>query len=149
MPERILPIGNQIGAMKAAWPRFSIRGGDRRQSVRWVGGLKPQFIEYRVEIRYRLLEFPEVRILSPVLKRLPENDEGALPHVFPPANDPTLCLFDPAADEWKPSMAIAQTAVPWTIDWLACYEWWLVNGRWTGGGRHPSGDESIRMGERA
>ncbi len=149
MSARVLSLGNQIDAMRAAWPRFSARGGDRRQNIRWIGVLRPQFVEYRVEIRYRLLDFPEVRILSPTLKQLPGNDEGALPHVYPPADDPTLCLFDPAADEWHPSMAIAQTIVPWTIDWLACYEWWLITGKWTGGGRHPTEDASDRMGESA
>ena len=28
------------------------------------------------------------------------------------------------------------TIVPWTIDWLACYEGWLATGEWAGGGIH-------------
>ena len=31
---------------------------------------------------------------------------------------------------------VARIIVPWTIDWLACYEGWLATGEWTGGGRH-------------
>lgn len=46
-------------------------------------------------------------------------------------------LYDPAKDEWDHSMLISETIVPWTLDWLACYELWLMTGRWTGGGRHP------------
>lgn len=98
----------------------------------------PQFTRYTLEIQYRLGSQPDVRVLDPVLVRLPENVEGELPHVFPPAEDPTLCLFDPQADEWDASMAIAQTIAPWAFDWIACYELWLMTGRWTGGGRHAT-----------
>ena len=46
-------------------------------------------------------------------------------------------------------MTIASTTVPWALDWLACYELWLMTGRWTGGGRHaglqsPEAMESIQ-----
>jgi len=34
-------------------------------------------------------------------------------------------------------MAIADTIVPWTADWLAHYEIWLVTGDWYGGGEWP------------
>ena len=50
---------------------------------------------------------------------------------------PFLCLYDPDAGEWHPGMSIARTIIPWTIDWLACYEGWLATGEWTGGGHHP------------
>jgi hypothetical protein len=59
-----------------------------------------------------------------------------LPHVYPPAENPTLCLFDPRAGEWDGAMPIAETILPWALDWIACYEMWLMTGRWTGGGRH-------------
>jgi hypothetical protein len=49
---------------------------------------------------------------------------------------PVLCLFDPSACEWTPCDLLAETTVPWTIDWLACYEGWRATGEWTGGGRH-------------
>ena len=54
---------------------------------------------------------------------------------------PVLCLYDPLKREWRPVDAISDTIVPWTIDWLACYEVWLATGRWTGG-RKASGTES-------
>ena len=47
-----------------------------------------------------------------------------------------LCLFDPDREQWCASDLIADTTVPWTVDWLACYEGWLATGRWHGGGRH-------------
>jgi hypothetical protein len=33
-------------------------------------------------------------------------------------------------------MPIAETIAPWAMDWIACYELWLMTGVWTGGGRH-------------
>jgi hypothetical protein len=47
-----------------------------------------------------------------------------------------LCLFDAEANEWTPFHMIAETTIPWTLDWLACYEGWRATGAWTGGGRH-------------
>jgi hypothetical protein len=140
-----LTIAEQSAAMRAAWPRFSahILPG-RGDTVRWIGTARPQFAAYRIEIRYRLFDDPEVRVIEPELKRLPGNEEGQLPHVYPPADDPTLCLFDPKASQWNPSMAIAETTVPWAVDWLACYELWLMTGKWPGGGRHPV-EEQVQL----
>jgi hypothetical protein len=132
-----LSVGEQVAAMKATWPQLLARNIDRRgQSVRWIGDVRPQHSRYTLEIRYRIGMSPQVRILAPVLVRLPDNEEGQLPHVYPPSDDPTLCLFDPMNHEWNASMRIAETTVPWGLDWLAFYELWLMTGKWTGGGRH-------------
>ena len=113
MAAAILSIDEQIASMKAAWPQFAARGVDRRaRSARWVGSVRPQYASYSLEIRYELGSFPEVRVLSPQLIRLPGNAEGQLPHVYSPADDPTLCLFDPREHEWTAAMAIASTTVP-------------------------------------
>ncbi|MET1755691.1 hypothetical protein ABVV53_09500 [Novosphingobium sp. RD2P27] len=125
--------------MNSIWPSFSIHRLNRQtQSAYWTGEVRPQFGRFRIEIRYRLGDVPHARVLRPALIRLPGNIEGQLPHVYPPADDPTLCLFDPATNQWDPSMTIATTTVPWACDWIACYELWLMTGRWTGGGRHGS-----------
>jgi len=137
MMAAILSIDEQVVAMKAAWPQFAPRRIDRRaQFARWVGSVRPQYASYLLEIRYELGSSPEGRVLSPELIRLPQNVEGQLPHVYPPAENPTLCLFDPREREWSPAMTISSTIVPWALDWLTCYELWLMTGRWTGGGRH-------------
>ena len=123
--------------MKALWPGFSAHNIDRsKQLARWTGGVTPQFTRYTLEVRYQLGTSPEVRVLKPKLVRLPENPEGVLPHVYPPAHDPTLCLYDPEEGQWDWDMPIAETIVPWALDWLVCYELWLITGIWTGGGRH-------------
>lgn len=146
MRGRALSSDAQIASMKQVWPGFKLRGR-RAGSIRWVGQVRPQFQTYRIEIIHYALRTPEVRVLSPDLARLPDNEEGQLPHVYPPASDPTLCLFDPKADEWDHSMLISRTIVPWSLDWLACYELWLMTGKWTGGDRHPtpSTDEILEI----
>jgi hypothetical protein len=71
---------------------------------------------------------PQVRVLDELASR-----EGrSLPHVY---SDGTLCLHE--TDEWKATMVIADTIVPWTAEWLAHYEIWLVTGDWYGGGEWP------------
>ena len=137
MTGRALSIEEQISGMRRFWPAFGAMAVRRSDgSARWVGKVKPQFTAFTLEIRYRVGSFPEVRVLDPALVRLPGNTEGELPHVYPPTDDPTLCLFDPEAGQWNASMQIAETIVPWALDWLGCYELWLMTGRWTGGGRH-------------
>ena len=81
---------------------------------------------------------PKVTVIQPRLHRREEEPDRPIPHHYVNKDDPELpllCLFDPDAAEWDPSMSIATTIVPWTIDWLACYEGWLATGEWTGGGR--------------
>ena len=139
MSGRRKPLAQQIDAMTSAWPMFRLSKRDRvNHCVIWSGILKPQFTTYRVEVRYVVGTYPQVRVLSPELERLPGNEEGSLPHVYGPSSDPTLCLFDPKADEWNSTMLIAEKIIPWTIEWLTFYEFWLMTGVWSGGGRHPT-----------
>jgi hypothetical protein len=135
--ERLMSIADQIAHMKARWPRFALRNADRTgHAVHWVGTVQPQFSSYSLDVQYDIAGFPKVRVVAPGLTLLPDNSEGQLPHVYPPANDPTLCLFDPELNQWDWSMSIADTTVPWACDWLACYEFWVITGVWRGGGRH-------------
>ena len=137
MDPRPTLIKDQVVAMKATWPALKPRH-QCFESVQWVGQLRPQFQKYKISIDYPLFDAPNVRVLAPELIRLPDNEEGQLPHVYPPASDPTLCLYDPKTDQWNDSMLLSQTIVLWTLDWLSCYELWLMTGRWTAGGRHPT-----------
>ena len=121
MSRAYLTIEKQIAAMKADWPRFVARSVNRSaQRAKWVGDVKPQFSRFTLEVRYTVGKFPETRILNPELARLPENLEGSLPHVYPPADDPQLCLFDPDEGQWSPAMLISRSILPWAIDWICC-----------------------------
>lgn len=39
--------------------------------------------------------------------------------------------------EFNSRKLLAETVVPWAIEWLYYYEGWLVTGKWLGGGEHP------------
>ncbi|MCY4331994.1 MAG: nucleotidyltransferase [Cyanobacteria bacterium MAG CAR1_bin_15] len=149
-----LALQAQVNAMAQRWPQFQVsRPGD--QLVIWSGnlqGLERSFyitIEYGTPKKddqemYRLM--PVVRVQRPSLVLNPDAEEEApLPHVYPDTENDyrlsPLCLFDPATGEWNHSMKIADTTVPWTVRWLACYEIWEATGRWVGGGRHDSPKE--------
>jgi hypothetical protein len=140
---RPLTINEQLAGMKSIWPRLRPRNVNRaQQAARWVGRVRPQYEWHELDLRYAWGAMPEVRVTDPPLVRLPGNEEGQLPHVYPPLDDPTLCLFDPRAHEWDTSMLLAKTIVPWALDWLACYEHWLMTGTWSGGGRHVDGRQA-------
>ncbi|TDR45690.1 hypothetical protein DFR29_104118 [Tahibacter aquaticus] len=143
-----MSMENQIRRMLQLYPGFEIRlnGG---WHVVWEGSLKPFAKTYRVQIALTLKDwiddmpvrslYPQVWLMNPTLEIVSEQAPDVLvPHIYLNTSDArrsTLCLFDPAQREWTRSMAIAETTIPWTIDWLASYEGWLATGEWTGGGR--------------
>lgn len=132
--------------MRASWPTLQATRVDDRTAL-WRGELRPLLRAYEVQIVYQvplvieriqpLRQQPIVRVLSPSLKCRRGHSEGDLPHVYwDDADRPALCLFDHETGEWTPFHLLADTTVPWTIDWLGCYEGWRATGEWTGGGRH-------------
>ena len=132
--------------MRDVWPSLHSERFDSRTAC-WRGPLKPFLQTYEVKVFYRvpliveridpLSQQPRVEILSPPLKQREKDVEGFLPHVYwDVLGRPSLCLFDYEAAEWTPFCLLANTIIPWAIDWLACYEGWRATGTWTGGGRH-------------
>jgi hypothetical protein len=135
--------------MRRHWPAFEIAEQTPDKAI-WFGLLVGIERPYRVMLEYGLptenafgvhyRNFPLVRVLSPrLVPRLDASDEVPLPHVYFDEQDITLsplCLFDPEAGEWSHEDLIAHTTIPWSADWLACYEGWQASGRWYGGGRH-------------
>lgn len=142
-------VRTQIKRMRQIWPKFRIIHKSKT-NVCWEGTLTPIKQEYVVRVSFHIrngrkyshpLEAqPRVIVTEPLLHPRIEDPKDPIPHHYPNEADhdqPFLCLYDPASHEWEPSDAIADTIIPWTIDWLACYEGWLATGIWTGGGRHP------------
>jgi hypothetical protein len=154
MVKKMKSLLSQVQDMAHVWPQFDVTLGPGPNSVVWFGplkGLERPFtlsIEYGLPVsglvqRHRL--FPVVRVLRPsLILNFDADDEAPLPHVYFEAPDyrlSPLCLFDPMANEWNPSMSIAKTTVPWAARWLAYYELWEATGRWHGGGRHMTQEE--------
>lgn len=144
----VMPMAQQIQRMSSRYPDFRIiaNGG---WSVIWEGELRPLAQRYRVRVMLVLksrvgnmrvvVPSPRVWLVDPPLQLESKYAPGkAVPHIYPNLEDPLrshLCLFDPAQQEWNWDMSIADTTIPWAIDWLVSYEGWLATGEWTGGGR--------------
>jgi hypothetical protein len=142
----ILTIDAQIADMALLWPDFQLVAREGACAA-WQGPLRPLLQTFHVEVIYRapiIIEKldarvlqPRVTILSPPLRRRPGDPEGALPHVYyGPNGEVTLCMLDPDAGEWSAADSLAQTTIPWIIDWIAAYEGWRATGQWTASGRH-------------
>jgi hypothetical protein len=93
---------------------------------------------YKVRILYRIGEIPKVTVLSPPL--VPREEDGGIPHMYV---DKRLCLYMPDTDEWTADLSLADTIIPWTVEWLFHYEMWRATGKWSGGGKHPPRKEDV------
>lgn len=141
-----LSVCQQTRIMRRAWPDFQLLDRTRTMAL-WEGPLRPLSRAYTVRVRLHQdprLEreqeppVPEVTVIDPLLRHRAECPEEPIPHHYPNCEAPDLpllCLCDPAAHEWRYGLRVADTIIPWTIDWLACYEMWLATGAWVGGGR--------------
>lgn len=116
----------------------------------WRGSLIPLATTYTLQVELSLPRevgysrrvggLPRVTVRSPKLARRVADPDAPIPHVYKNEKDPefpALCLYDPTQKEWNQDQLVAETIVPWSIEWLACYELWHVDGNWVGGGRHP------------
>lgn len=123
--------------MRLIWPHFGCRAAGCLLVCQ--GSLQPLDIceKYSVRIEYRIGLSP-----STWVDGLPAPDKEPcgkkIPHRY---RDGSICLFYGA--EWTADKAIAQTIVPWLLEWLAFYEGWLATGEWQGGGTHPETSRSI------
>ena len=148
-----------MAAMRKYWPGMRGQKLDTRTAV-WRGPLKPSFQTFIVRVAFKvplvgtevdLMKVqPVVEVVKPKLKRNfdPGSKEGSLPHVYGrDTPKPSLCLFDPDTEEWSPNMLLADTTIPWAVEWLSFYEFWTVTGEWAGGGRHPGGSEQTGRGQ--
>ena len=128
IPRSDLSAAQQAFALRAQFP--DVQGKLKAGRLVWTGELQPTPLSrsYRVQIAYGPRGQPKVR----VLEELATYEERSLPHVY---SDGTLCLHE--WHEWTATMSIADTIVPWTAEWLAHYEIWLMTGEWYGGGDWP------------
>ena len=146
-----LTANEQIARMAEDWPGFRAVHSTP-WSIVWRGELRPLCCAYEVQICYyafavpvlgivplvggddRLIR-PYVEILAPTLTPRSPSAKDAVPHVFQNRicrDLPRLCLHLP--DEWNQSMAISESIVGWTGDWLVAYEGWRATGEWWAGG---------------
>ena len=104
----------------------------------WKGTLCPTTLSrtYPVALEYTLGYKPKVTVSGDGIRKI---DDPDFPHVFHrdyKKNEVEICLC--YGDDFSSDMLIADTYIPWAIEWLYFYEIWLVTGEWHGGGLHPS-----------
>jgi hypothetical protein len=128
IPRSGLSAAQQAFGLRAQFPH--VQGKLKAGRLVWTGELQPTALSrsYCVQIAYGPRGQPKVR----VLENLATYEARSLPHTY---SDGTLCLHQ--SHEWTATMSIADTIVPWTAEWLAYYEIWLVTGEWYGGGEWP------------
>lgn len=79
---------------------------------------------------------PTLIVVAPDLNLLSGGKK--LPHTYPhTGRGIKLCLWWPKGRDWVPQMKLADTYIPWTVEWLHYFEDWLFTGDWAGGGAHP------------
>lgn len=110
----------------------------RKKQLFWYGTIKPTVFskEYNVIMTYRLWKSPQVWVLGDELEKLDAED---FPHKFDidvGAKMVRICLY--RYSEFNVYKLLANTIIPWTIEWLYFYELWLATGEWLGGGEHPN-----------
>jgi len=115
-------IGIQMALMRKFFPVLVYKKKNGRRL--WEGTLQPTVSSpnYTIRIFYRGRKSPKVFILNPMI-------EKTRPHHYP---DGSLCLHYPKDWNWTSDKMIAKTIVPWVIEWLLWYEYWLETGIWWG-----------------
>lgn len=99
--------------------------------------------EYNIHMYCRGNKRPKVFLYGENLLKI---DEKNFPHIYGrniAEKKVELCLY--YGKEWNKTKLIAETIVPWTVEWLAHYEIWLVTGNWNGGGIHPNLDIEMKI----
>lgn len=93
--------------------------------------------EYKLSIEYKINGVPKAYLINQgLLKSV--NDKP--PHLYECKYSGDgkerlrLCLFLPGTNEWNRNMMVADTFIPWAVEWLYYYEVWRMTGKWLGGG---------------
>lgn len=104
----------------------------------WQQKVKPTELskEYTITLVYDG-KFPKVYLLNQgIMKKKDEKIKHCLHSKYIDDNNEyvEICLFYPEYKEWTRDMFIADTIIPWAIEWLYYFELWRLTGQWLGGG---------------
>lgn len=127
-------IGQQLYALKALYPESVCRA--KNGMIRWKANIKPGPLcdEYSLRIIWDGRSAPVVWAGGGAISRC--DDLSSVPHKFrvdKSSWEIQLCL---QKNDWKGNHLIAETFVPWAMEWLVHFELWLATGEWLGGGVH-------------
>lgn len=105
--------------------------------ITWIGPVRGFQMSYNVSVVWNSAKTipPLVFVRHPTIAPRSGTDWLDIPHLlYDPESprDSALCLFDPEQNEWRGSMWISDTIVPWASEWLHHYELWHFDGVWRG-----------------
>jgi len=134
----VISLRDQAALIRGCFPSFRTNRPGGELVANGEVQPTPRSSKYRLRITCRATDnIPQVHVVSPLLG--PREPGGSLPHIY--LGD-RLCLYLPFSGEWSKHRSIAQTIIPWAIDWLFHYEVWHATGEWLGGGVEPNGVKS-------
>lgn len=149
--ESAVTAEQQVARMWEQYPNIALLQSEP-WIILWRGELMPYARTYAVQLLYCAISVPlagieantvHVEVVEPRLARRAAEPGTPIPHIWPNRvmpERPRLCLHKES--EWTTAMYIADTIVPWTIEWLAAYEGWRATGTWYAGG-HNTERESL------
>lgn len=136
IPKKSIRLFDQMMALRAAYPSASceLRNG----VLSWFGKVRPTPLsrEYNVLLTYKDSKVPKVWVVGEELQKLGDADFPHKYDVDPENNMVRICLY--RYREFSKDKFLANTIIPWTVEWLYFYEIWLATGTWCGGGEHPT-----------
>lgn len=127
----------QTERMRAVWPILKPLTVFADGRIVWIGPVRGFQMSYKISVAWNPSRTipPLVFVREPALAPRPGTGWRDIPHLLYDPECPTdsaLCLFDPEQDEWRRSMWISDTIVPWASEWLYYYELWHFDGVWRG-----------------
>ncbi|MDR3473584.1 MAG: hypothetical protein P4M09_18150 [Devosia sp.] len=154
-----LSIATQDRRIRQLYPKFRLVLDCGFMGV-WEGPLTPVNKTYTIRITYLAYNvfdgfflgnpIESVIVLDPPVGHDPRGTGERAQHVYywdRHPDFPRLCLHDPVAGDWNWNMYIAETLIPFTIDWLLWHEDWVATGVWRGKGRHPEAPSASSSNE--
>lgn len=141
--QKSIRLIDQMIALKRAYPEACC--DICRDVLYWSGKMCPSPLSqtYTVRLKYKLKMYPCVTVQGQNLQKL---DDPELPHKFHVDKEKQLiemCLF--LSPDFNSRMLLADTVIPWAVEWLYHYEIWLATNEWCGGGKHPDiNDRKVR-----
>jgi len=134
--------------MKHAWPSFKHRLMPGGFSF-WQGQVCPYQRTYEIGVWWVAASplKPWVFLIDPELTPRDGGTFEEIPHLLFCDENPKLsglCLFDPDGNEWSNKQLIADTTLPWALEWLQHYEFWHFDGVWRGKSVGPESVAEIR-----
>ncbi|WP_069130045.1 hypothetical protein [Rhodohalobacter halophilus] len=136
-----IPLSSQAGALKSYFPDSKVTFSNEI-SLSWTHTVTPTPVSdsYTLKLTYKKGSGVDVFVVDPKRLKLAKGKKR-LPHVYSHKKQ-ELCLYYPSAEvrerKWYPDMFLVHTVVPWAVEWLEFYEYWLGKGDWHGGGIHPT-----------